>query len=144
MTLANVTSINCRDAIARGFNSPDDFVVRNTTVEYNDGSTYKASLDSERNKSPAFATCYRVPRVMRLTLLSHYGQGEVLGNLRHGKGRFILSDSCTYEGNWRYDALEGRGKVQKPDGQSYDGEWQSGMAHGCVFIHYQQWCVRCT
>lgn len=59
-------------------------------------------------------------------------QGEVLGGLRHGKGAYKRADGTLYEGDWRYDALDGRGKAVLPFGQTYEGEWRGGRAEGCA------------
>lgn len=57
-------------------------------------------------------------------------QGEMLGPLRHGRGRHQCSNGDAYEGGWAYDKREGRGCLTLASGMSYDGEWKKDQAHG--------------
>lgn len=39
-------------------------------------------------------------------------------------------DSSRYEGNWRNDKANGKGKLIHADGDVYDGEWKNDKAEG--------------
>ncbi|CAM8964624.1 unnamed protein product [Rhodiola kirilowii] len=56
--------------------------------------------------------------------------GSLLGNVPEGPGRYVWSDGCVYEGEWRRGMKHGIGKVQWSSGASYEGEFSGGYMHG--------------
>ncbi|URE16804.1 PIPKc [Musa troglodytarum] len=56
--------------------------------------------------------------------------GTLLGNVPEGSGKYIWSDGCIYEGEWRRGMRHGRGKITWPLGAVYDGEFSGGYLHG--------------
>ncbi|KAH9734885.1 hypothetical protein WN944_003524 [Citrus x changshan-huyou] len=56
--------------------------------------------------------------------------GSLLGNLPEGLGKYIWSDGCIYEGEWRRGMRHGNGKIRWPSGTVYEGEFSGGYIHG--------------
>ncbi|CAL9210716.1 unnamed protein product, partial [Musa hybrid cultivar] len=56
--------------------------------------------------------------------------GTLLGNVPEGSGKYIWSDGCIYEGEWRRGMRHGRGNITWPLGAVYDGEFSGGYLHG--------------
>ncbi|KAL5546058.1 hypothetical protein UlMin_005745 [Ulmus minor] len=56
--------------------------------------------------------------------------GSVLGNIPEGRGKYVWSDGCIYEGEWRRGMRHGSGKLQWPSGAVYEGEFSGGYMHG--------------
>ncbi|RDX76652.1 Phosphatidylinositol 4-phosphate 5-kinase 9, partial [Mucuna pruriens] len=56
--------------------------------------------------------------------------GSLLGNTPEGRGKYVWSDGCVYEGEWRRGMKNGFGKIQWPSGVSYEGEYSGGYIHG--------------
>ena len=128
----------CREAaLLSGFSCPDDFVVRERTLDnYGGGDLYQAS----RPAGGEVASWHQPPphSTQRYTPLTSPAlpppplrlQGEALGTLRHGRGAFTRACGDRYVGEWRYDLREGRGKAQFASGLMYDGEWVNDKAEG--------------
>lgn len=81
-------------------------------------------------------------------------EGEWLNRLRDGYGKYVLSswvfgifekvwpDGSSYEGFWKQDAMEGKGKMIHVDGDIYEGEWLQDMAHGKgSYLHHGIGCA---
>ena len=49
---------------------------------------------------------------------SRYYDGEFQDGLRHGKGTFVFR-GFRYDGEWRKDKMEGKGKRVDADGSTY-------------------------
>ncbi|KAM1050672.1 hypothetical protein ACFX13_033110 [Malus domestica] len=56
--------------------------------------------------------------------------GPVLGNIPEGKGKYVWSDGCIYEGEWRRGMRHGNGKIIWSSGGVYEGEFLGGYMHG--------------
>ncbi|KAJ6742505.1 PHOSPHATIDYLINOSITOL 4-PHOSPHATE 5-KINASE [Salix viminalis] len=56
--------------------------------------------------------------------------GSLLGNAPEGNGKYVWSDGCVYEGEWRRGMRHGNGKTQWPSGTTYEGEFSGGYMHG--------------
>ncbi|KAK7267799.1 hypothetical protein RIF29_20478 [Crotalaria pallida] len=56
--------------------------------------------------------------------------GSHLGNIPEGHGKYVWSDGCVYEGEWRRGMRNGIGKIQWPSGAMYEGEFSGGYIHG--------------
>lgn len=52
------------------------------------------------------------------------------GTIRHGYGIQKWPDGAIYEGEWRDDIAEGKGKLVHVDGDVYYGEWKNDKANG--------------
>lgn len=52
------------------------------------------------------------------------------GTIRHGYGVQKWPDGAIYEGEWREDVAEGKGKLVHVDGDVYYGEWKQDKANG--------------
>ncbi|KAL2323187.1 hypothetical protein Fmac_027566 [Flemingia macrophylla] len=55
--------------------------------------------------------------------------GSLLGNTPEGHGKYVWSDGCVYEGEWRRGMRNGFGKMQWPSGIMYEGEFSGGYIH---------------
>ena len=57
-------------------------------------------------------------------------------NQRHGKGLQSWNDGSMYEGYWKNDKANGRGRLIHANGDVYEGEWLNDKAHGKgIYIH---------
>lgn len=56
--------------------------------------------------------------------------GTLLGNTPEGSGRYVWSDGCTYDGEWRRGMRHGQGKTMWPSGATYEGEYSGGYIYG--------------
>ncbi|KAM1748413.1 hypothetical protein FF1_009333 [Malus domestica] len=56
--------------------------------------------------------------------------GPVLGNIPEGKGKYVWSDDCIYDGEWRRGMRHGNGKIIWSSGAIYEGEFSGGYMHG--------------
>ncbi len=43
--------------------------------------------------------------------------------MKHGKGKYVMKDSSTYDGFWYQNKIEGKGLYIWADGKKYDGEF---------------------
>ncbi|KAK6943896.1 Phosphatidylinositol-4-phosphate 5-kinase, core [Dillenia turbinata] len=59
-----------------------------------------------------------------------YYSGSLLGNMPEGSGKYVWSDGCLYEGEWRRGMRQGKGKIQFPSGAFCEGEFSGGYIHG--------------
>ncbi|KAJ4979566.1 hypothetical protein NE237_010346 [Protea cynaroides] len=71
---------------------------------------------------------FRVGEVLLLNGESY--SGSLLGNMPEGSGKYVWSDGCVYDGEWRSGMRNGRGKIQCPSGAFYEGEFSGGYIHG--------------
>ena len=61
--------------------------------------------------------------------------GEFQNGLRDGKGTFYYYENNEYErkkyeGDWKNDKIEGKGKMIWKSGQIYEGEWSNNLKEG--------------
>ena len=57
-------------------------------------------------------------------------------SFRHGRGIQVWTDGSRYEGYWKNDKANVKGKLIHADGDVYDGEWLDDKAHGYgVYTH---------
>ncbi|KAL6133464.1 hypothetical protein ACLB2K_065699 [Fragaria x ananassa] len=74
------------------------------------------------------------PAAFRVTELllpnSETYAGPLLGNIPEGKGKYLWSDGCVYEGEWRRGMRHGIGKISWPSGAVYEGQISGGYMHG--------------
>ena len=42
-----------------------------------------------------------------------------------------LADGSLYEGQWKNDKANGRGRLLHSDGDVYEGEWKDDKSNGC-------------
>ncbi|TVU07496.1 hypothetical protein EJB05_40852 [Eragrostis curvula] len=56
--------------------------------------------------------------------------GTLLGNTPEGSGRYVWSDGCSYEGEWRRGMRHGHGKTLWPTGATHEGEYSGGYIYG--------------
>ena len=65
-----------------------------------------------------------------------YGERDISTNLRHGRGIQIWVDGSKYEGYWKNDKANFKGKLTHADGDIYEGEWLDDKADGLgTYIH---------
>lgn len=50
--------------------------------------------------------------------------------IKHGFGKFIWPDKCSYEGCWQNNKFNGKGTYKWPDGRKYTGDWLDNNMHG--------------
>ncbi|CAL0307850.1 unnamed protein product [Lupinus luteus] len=63
--------------------------------------------------------------------------GTLSGNVPHGSGKYVWSDGCMYDGEWKHGKASGKGKFSWPSGSTYEGEFESGRMEGFgTFIGY--------
>ncbi|QDZ21659.1 hypothetical protein HOP50_06g41860 [Chloropicon primus] len=63
-------------------------------------------------------------------------KGEIVNNLRHGKGRHLCSTGDYYDGSWRFDKREGHGSMVFASKLRYEGDWKDDKAHGHGVCYY--------
>ncbi|KAG2713446.1 hypothetical protein I3843_04G168500 [Carya illinoinensis] len=56
--------------------------------------------------------------------------GTLFGKAPHGTGKYLWSDGCMYEGEWKKGKASGKGKFSWPTGATYEGEFRSGRMEG--------------
>ena len=57
-------------------------------------------------------------------------EGEWQEDFRHGKGYEIYHNGNTYEGDYQAGKAHGKGVYKWANGEIYDGEWAHGLKHG--------------
>jgi len=57
-------------------------------------------------------------------------EGEWLGNLMHGKGKYTWPDGKVYQGYYYQGVKQGKGLLIWPNGKSYEGDWKGGYQEG--------------
>jgi hypothetical protein len=61
---------------------------------------------------------------------SRYNGFKVNG-MRHGQGTFYYQDGGRYEGNWKFNKMNGFGRLfYQTDKIAYEGEWVNDQFHG--------------
>ncbi|MCQ2816648.1 MAG: hypothetical protein MJ252_05200 [archaeon] len=66
----------------------------------------------------------------------YYGEWSKDEGKRHGRGIQVWADQSRYEGYWKGDKANVRGKLLHADGDVYEGEWLDDKAHGFgVYTH---------
>ncbi|CAK9327747.1 unnamed protein product [Citrullus colocynthis] len=56
--------------------------------------------------------------------------GSCFGSVPHGSGKYLWTDGCMYEGEWKRGKASGKGKFSWPSGATYEGEFKSGRMEG--------------
>merc|ERR1712146_76978 len=56
-------------------------------------------------------------------------EGDFLCGFRHGRGKHVFRGR-TYEGEWKWDKMEGHGTLTDPDNTIHKGEWKNSRQHG--------------
>ena len=62
--------------------------------------------------------------------------GELVNNVKTGKGIMEFKNGDIYEGHWFNDEMEGKGKYQYENGDIYIGEMKNNHCHGIGEINY--------
>ena len=66
----------------------------------------------------------------------YYGEWNVATNQRHGRGIQVWIDGSRYEGYWKNDKANIKGRLYHADGDIYEGSWLDDKAHGYgTYIH---------
>ncbi len=52
------------------------------------------------------------------------------GLLRFGKGTMNYATGDKFEGEWKWDMINGFGKITYKSGNIYEGQWEDNMHHG--------------
>ena len=60
----------------------------------------------------------------------YYGERCKENEHRHGRGIQIWNDGSKYEGYWKRDKANIRGKLTHADGDTYEGDWLDDKAQG--------------
>jgi len=62
--------------------------------------------------------------------------GYLNDGMRHGPGTQVWPDGAKYEGEWRFNKANGKGKFWHADGDVYEGAWEDDKANGYgVYVH---------
>ncbi|OAY42751.1 phosphatidylinositol 4-phosphate 5-kinase 9 [Manihot esculenta] len=85
-------------------------------------------INGEATHASSEAASFRVGELILPNGESY--SGSLLGNVPEGSGKYVWSDGCIYEGEWRRGMRHGNGKVQWPSGAAYEGEFSGGYMHG--------------
>ena len=56
--------------------------------------------------------------------------GDIVNNLREGRGTQVWPDQSKYEGDWKGNTAWGYGKFSNINGDIYEGEWVKNHANG--------------
>uniref|UniRef100_A0A2P2JHR8 Phosphatidylinositol 4-phosphate 5-kinase n=1 Tax=Rhizophora mucronata TaxID=61149 RepID=A0A2P2JHR8_RHIMU len=86
------------------------------------------SINGEAFNSSSETAAFRVGELFILNGESY--SGSLLGNIPEGNGKYVWSDGCVYNGEWRRGMRHGNGKITWPSGTSYEGEFYGGYIHG--------------
>lgn len=58
-------------------------------------------------------------------------KGYKLNGLRHGQGIFYYQDGGHYEGEWKFNKMNGYGRLYyQSDRLAYEGQWLDDQFHG--------------
>src|SRR5947209_7187280 len=57
-------------------------------------------------------------------------EGDQLGGLFNGVGKFVSAKGDTLDGEWKMGVLSGKAAVVWANGDRYDGDWKSGKSDG--------------
>ena len=58
-------------------------------------------------------------------------KGHKLQGMRHGQGTFYYQDGGMYEGEWRFNKMQGLGRLFYQSGKlAYEGEWANDQFDG--------------
>jgi len=87
-----------------------------------------AQSNSDIACTSSTASGFRVGEIV-LPSGEHYS-GSLLGNVPEGSGKYVWSDGCIYEGEWRRGMRHGNGTLIFPSGAAYEGEFSGGYMHG--------------
>ena len=60
---------------------------------------------------------------------------------RHFRGIQIWPDGSKYEGYWKSDMANGKGRLIHADGDVYEGDWVNDKAHGKIFFFFLFFCL---
>jgi hypothetical protein len=56
--------------------------------------------------------------------------GEIIDQVKHGKGTLIYTNGDIYVGHFSFDKKHGKGKYLSKMGTNYDGDWADDVKHG--------------
>lgn len=132
------------EAILKGFTSPEDFTIKETAIDYGDGSSYQGEmLGALRHGNGTFiqndGTKYTGQWSYNLlegraTAVTRSGQtyeGEFRKGRAHGRGKALYENGACYQGEWEADGRHGWGHQLFPNNEgSYEGEWSDDKIHG--------------
>jgi hypothetical protein len=63
-------------------------------------------------------------------------KGYLKDGMRQGPGIQVWPDGAKYEGEWKLNKANGKGKFWHADGDVYEGDWEDDKANGYgVYIH---------
>lgn len=66
-------------------------------------------------------------------------EGYKLNDMRHGKGKFFYLDGGLYDGDWKYNKMDGQGSLYYQSGKlAYEGGWQDDkfQGYGVLYNEY--------
>ncbi len=86
---------------------------------------YLSSCSILKNSSLKMEQSTRVKFLKWLILKGYLREG-----LRQGPGVQVWPDGAKYEGEWRNNKANGKGKFWHADGDVYEGEWKDDKANG--------------
>ncbi|KAM7255110.1 hypothetical protein ACFE04_020351 [Oxalis oulophora] len=74
------------------------------------------------------AAGFRVGEIFLPNRESYFG--TLLANVPESSGKYVWSDGCVYQGEWRCGVRHGTGKILFRSRAIYDGEFSGGYMHG--------------
>lgn len=87
-----------------------------------------SASNGEISRTSSAASGFRVGEITLRNGESY--SGSLLGTVPEGFGKYVWSDGCVYEGEWRRGMRHGWGKLSFPSGKVYEGEFSGGYMHG--------------
>lgn len=119
------------------------------TYAGSDGSSYHSSWDSDlphgqgtkvdslTNSMTGQFTYGRMTGIFNITHRNgDLYTGDIVKELREGKGFMKYVNGAVYNGEWKNNAFEGEGEFTAADGVKSTGEWRNGKRHGSIITNW--------
>ncbi|GAB4815949.1 hypothetical protein N2152v2_002995 [Parachlorella kessleri] len=108
------------DAVLQGFQTPDDFVVKEQSLKYENGDVYQGETLGNLRHGQGKHTCSD----------GTVYEGGWKYDKRDGKGKIQFKDGLMYEGDWKEDLAHGSGVAQYQNGSVYIGDFKKDHRWG--------------
>ncbi|KAI3425374.1 hypothetical protein D9Q98_009138 [Chlorella vulgaris] len=115
-------------AFLESFKTPDDFTIREQTLNYSNGDSYTGETLGTLRHGRGKHTCSN----------SDIYDGQWRYDKRDGTGKMTFQRGVKYEGHWRDDKAHGSGAAQYENGGIYVGEFQNDHRWGWGTHYFPQ------